>query len=55
MEALHMDHDPTNNALKNLKWGTRSENIRMDFAAGKRATQHLNFKGARGEVKRHAT
>ena len=25
-ECLHLDHDPTNNALFNLRWGSKSEN-----------------------------
>lgn len=28
MEALHGDGDPANNRLRNLRWGTRSENVR---------------------------
>lgn len=28
MEALHWDDDPFNNKLTNLRWGTRSENMR---------------------------
>jgi len=35
-EGLHRDHDPSNNRLSNLKWGTRSENILMDFSGGSR-------------------
>lgn len=27
MECRHLDGDPTNNALANLAWGTRAENI----------------------------
>ena len=41
-EVLHLDHNPTNNALANLRYGTRSENMRMDYAAGKRKV-HPNF------------
>ena len=33
-EVLHLDHNPANNKLSNLKYGTRSENIRMDFQVG---------------------
>lgn len=35
-EVLHMNHTPGDNRLSNLKYGTRSENIKMDFAAGTR-------------------
>jgi len=28
MDTCHRDGDPTNNRLDNLRWGTRSENIR---------------------------
>lgn len=37
-----MDHNPKNNRLINLKYGTRSENLKMDYAAGVRIT-HPNF------------
>lgn len=33
-EVLHLDSDPTNNCLGNLKYGTRSENLKMDYARG---------------------
>lgn len=29
MEVLHMDDDPTNNQLKNLRYGTHAENQRL--------------------------
>jgi hypothetical protein len=35
-EVLHLNHIPSDNRLVNLKYGTRSENLRMDYAAGKR-------------------
>lgn len=35
-EALHKNHDPADNRLSNLKYGTRSENIKMDYATGSR-------------------
>jgi len=35
-DSLHLDHNPANNALSNLRYGTRSENLRMDYAAGRR-------------------
>jgi HNH endonuclease len=28
MECLHSDNDPSNNKLDNLKWGTRSDNVK---------------------------
>ena len=45
-EVLHLNHDPTDNRLENLKYGTRSENLRMDYAAGKRVVSEA-FIGAR--------
>ena len=33
-EVLHGDHSPANNRLTNLRYGTRSENIKMDFLPG---------------------
>lgn len=35
-EVLHLNHNPADNRLENLRYGTRSENLRMDYAAGKR-------------------
>ena len=37
-EALHEDHNPAHNALSNPRWGTRSENVKMDYAVGVRKT-----------------
>lgn len=45
-EVLHLNHDPADNRLVNLKYGTRSENLRMDYAAGNRTVPE-NFIGAR--------
>ena len=39
-ESLHKNHKPWDNRLRNLKYGTRSENIKMDYAAGSR-TSHF--------------
>lgn len=36
MDVLHLNHVPTDNRLCNLKYGTRSENLKMDYAAGTR-------------------
>ena len=41
-EVLHENHIPADNRLSNLRYGTRSENIKMDFEAGTR-TVHPNF------------
>lgn len=30
-EVLHKDHQPSNSAVVNLMYGTRSENLRMDY------------------------
>lgn len=45
-EVLHLNHKPADNRLENLRYGTRSENLRMDYAAGRR-TVPQNFIGAR--------
>lgn len=45
-EVLHLDHRPTNNTLANLKYGTRGENVAMDYVVGVRKV-HPNFIGAR--------
>lgn len=33
-EVLHRNHKPSDNRRSNLKYGTRSENVRMDYAFG---------------------
>jgi hypothetical protein len=33
-EVLHLNHDEADNRPENLKWGTRSENLKMDYARG---------------------
>jgi hypothetical protein len=45
-ETLHLNHQPADNRLENLVWGPRSENLRMDWAAGRRVVP-ANFIGAR--------
>jgi hypothetical protein len=42
-ESLHLNHDPKDNRLSNLRYGTRSENLRMDYEVGVR-TVHPNFR-----------
>lgn len=34
LEVFHKDSVPWNNKLRNLKYGTRSENVKMDYALG---------------------
>lgn len=45
-ETLHLNHQPADNRLSNLIWGPRSENLRMDWAAGRRVVPE-KFIGAR--------
>lgn len=45
-ESLHRNHMPSDNRLLNLFYGTRGQNLRMDWAAGRRRV-HPNFIGAR--------
>jgi len=35
-EVLHLNHVPADNRLANLRYGTRGENLRMDYQAGTR-------------------
>jgi len=35
-EGLHLNHTPNDNRLSNLKYGTRSENLKMDYENGSR-------------------
>ena len=35
-EVLHLNGNPSDNRLENLKYGTRRENILMDYATGVR-------------------
>lgn len=48
-EVLHLDHNPENNTLENLRYGNRGENVAMDYAVGVRKV-HPNFIGARWRV-----
>lgn len=45
-EVLHLNHNPADNRLVNLRYGTRSENLRMDYEAGTRVV-HPAFIGSR--------
>jgi len=35
-ESLHLNHTPSDNRKVNLRYGTRSENVRMDYETGGR-------------------
>lgn len=35
-EVLHLNHNPADNRLENLRYGTRSENMKMDYEVGTR-------------------
>lgn len=35
MEACHADHDPSNNRLDNLSWGTHQENVQQSVDVGR--------------------
>jgi hypothetical protein len=37
-EAMHLDHDISNNRADNLAWGTRQENEDQKTEAGRRST-----------------
>lgn len=37
-DTLHLNHTPNDNRLVNLRYGTRSENLLMDYAAGTRVS-----------------
>jgi hypothetical protein len=50
-EVLHKNHKPEDNRPSNLKYGTRSENVRMMIDSG-RFNPVVNFKGARGNADR---
>ena len=39
-DILHLNHDPADNRLENLRYGTRSENLRMDYENGSRVKTH---------------
>ncbi len=53
LEVLHKNHQPADNKRTNLKYGTRSENLKMDYKRGRRTTP-VNFIGARWRARDHA-
>lgn len=53
LEVLHRNHVPSDNRLANLTYGTRSENIKMDYRDGRRAVS-ANLALGRGPHRRYA-
>lgn len=49
MEVLHINHTPNDNRLCNLRYGTRSENLAMDYAAGTRKASQAFVNSANGQ------
>jgi len=43
-ECLHLDGNPRNNNLVNLKWGTRKENMQQSVAHGTHGSLHASRK-----------
>ena len=43
-EVLHLNHNPADNTPGNLRWGTRSENLKMDYARGVVRRYHKQYK-----------
>lgn len=52
-EVLHLNHDPADNKPTNLKYGTRSENVRMDHEAGRRTVSKAWVYSNNGARKKH--
>ncbi len=38
--VMHLDHNPANNDVSNLKWGTQIENVRATVEAGRYANRN---------------
>lgn len=52
-ECRHLDGNPTNNHISNLKWGTRSENIadKARHGTGNQGERHCHAKLTNAEVR----
>lgn len=54
-DVLHMNHVASDNRLVNLRYGTRSENLKMDYIIGTRHTPTAWIDSANGQRHRGAT
>lgn len=45
-ETLHLDHNPSNNSISNLSWGSHSDNIKASVQAGRWAIRVKNWEEA---------
>lgn len=48
-DILHRNHIPWDNRLSNLMYGTRSENLKMDYAVGVRTTSKAFIESKNGK------
>jgi hypothetical protein len=48
-DVLHLNHIPFDNRLSNLRYGTRSENMKMDYEVGMRTTPAAWINSANGK------
>ncbi len=48
-DILHLNHLPMDNRLCNLRYGSRSENMKMDYAIGIRSTPLAWINSANGQ------
>lgn len=42
--VMHIDNDPFNNCVSNLRWGTQSDNIQQAFIEGRKKSPGINRK-----------
>lgn len=51
LDILHDNHIPWDNRLSNLRYGTRSENMKMDYAVGTRTVPKAFIESLNGQRK----